>query len=116
MEEAEKAQGSPEQPPKGRAFSAQHVTSAALGRSVDHTRVCLPCLDGTMPCPTTWCWEGQGVYTQTLTLSPRVWGHLGYVLIMGSNSLGFLFENMSLSGYCQTCFWVNMARVSKCLE
>lgn len=45
MEEVEKAQGSPEQPPKGRAFSAQHVTSAALGRSVDHTRVCLPCLD-----------------------------------------------------------------------
>lgn len=24
-------------------------------------------------------------------------GHLGYVLIMGSNSLGFLFENMSPS-------------------
>lgn len=37
MEEAEKAQGSSEQPPKGRAFSAQHVTSAAPGRSLDHT-------------------------------------------------------------------------------
>lgn len=42
MEEAEKAQGSPEQPPKGRAFSAQHVTSAALGRSVDASCVLLP--------------------------------------------------------------------------
>lgn len=60
MEEAEKAQGSPEQPLKGRAFSTQRLTPAALGRSLDHTPGCLPCLGAGG--------GAVGLFTQTLVL------------------------------------------------
>lgn len=74
MEEVEKAQGSPEQPLKGRAFSAQHMTCAALGRSADSTPVCLPCLDASG----VGKGKGSGLY-KTFILSWRLWGSWGMI-------------------------------------
>lgn len=56
MEEVEKAQGSPEQPLKGRALSEQCTSSEASGKSGNHTPVC------TLPrcwlCPVACQWKG----------------------------------------------------------
>lgn len=81
MEEVEKAQGSPEQPPKGKAFSAQCLTFAALGWSVDHTPVYLPCLGASCArLPGVGKGKGSGLYIDFNPVMEHL-GLLGYVFI-----------------------------------
>lgn len=83
-EEAEKALGSPEQPPKGRAFSEQRWTSAALGWSVGLfiLFICLPCLGASCArLPGFGEGKGSGLYTDFNPVMMEHLGLLAYVLI-----------------------------------